>query len=135
MENRMLSISDGEALSRALRSDIHQGIKRLLQLRGRQVGGDIADQAHFCIVEPQDTIASLEEDLGFPLLVNPVDGTRPGELGYTPGWEWTEDHGYVWELCFIFTDSGYAHIVVVPKEKAIDPQLRAFCAQYAPEHE
>ena len=128
----MLSIRNGKALSRALRSDINHHIKHLLRLRSRQLG-DIDDQAYFAIVEPGDTPIDLEQTIGFSILQNPADGTRFGDPDFAVGWEWIEDHGCAYELCFIFDDSGFAHVVIVPKTEHINSDLTAFCKQYAAE--
>jgi hypothetical protein len=50
----MLTITDGGSLSRALSSSLDPGIKRLLRLRCKQLGGDITHQARFVIVQPGD---------------------------------------------------------------------------------
>ena len=126
----VLSIRDGEALSRALRSDIDHHVKHLLRQRSQQLDG-IDDQAYFAIVEPGDTPIDLERTIGFSILQNPADGTRCGDPDFTVGWEWIEDHGCAYELCFIFDDSGFAHGVIVPKDEGINPDLTAFCKQYA----
>ena len=112
----MLSISDGEALTRALSSTIDDRLKRLLQLRRDQLGGDITEQAHFAIVQPIDTATDLQQIIGFSVLENPADGTCVGEPDFYPGWEWIEDHGFAYELCFIMDDSGFAHVVIVPRK-------------------
>jgi hypothetical protein len=134
MENKMLSITDGEALKCALRLPIDARLKRLLKLRRDQLGGDITDEAHFAIVQPADTAADLERTIGFSVFQNPADDSRVGEPEFTPGCEWIQDHGYCFELCFIFDDSGFAYVVVVPKVEHIDPDLIAFCSTYAIEH-
>jgi hypothetical protein len=130
----MLSIADGEALTRALTSTLDDRIKRLLELRRDQLGGDITDQAHFAIVQPADTAADLERTIGFSIFRNPADGSRSGDPDFTPGWEWIEDHGFAYELCFIMDDSGFGHVVIVPKADAIDRSIIDLCATYASEH-
>jgi hypothetical protein len=130
----MLSISDGEALSRVLTSNIDDRIKRLLELRRDQLGGDIADQTHFAIVQPADTSIDLERTIGFSIFCNPADGSRFGEPEWAPGWEWIEDHGFAYELCFIMDDSGFAHVVIVPRSEEIAPELIRLCSTYASEH-
>ena len=128
----MLSIRDGEALSRALRSDIDRHIKHLLRTRCQQLDG-VDGRAHFAIVERGDTQDDLEQTIGFSIFQNVADGSRLGDFDFTPGWEWAEDHGFAYELCFIFDDSGYAHVVIVPKDERISSDLTAFCKQYAVE--
>jgi hypothetical protein len=130
----MLSISDGEALARASTTELDHRLTRLLTLRSKQLGGDITDQAHFAIVRPTDTAHDLERTLGFSIFQNPADGSRDGEPGFSPGFEWIQDHGFAYELCFIMDDSGFGHIVIIPKEQGVDPGLLSFCQQYASEH-
>jgi hypothetical protein len=130
----MLSITNGEALSRALSSAIDDRLKQLLTLRRDQLGGDITDQAHFAIVQPADTASDLKKTIGFSIFRNPADGSRFGESDFAPGWEWVQDHGFTYELCFIMDDSGFGHVVIIPKERGVDPELINFCRQYASEH-
>jgi hypothetical protein len=131
----MLSITDGEALKRALRSDIDHRIKELLRLRARQLskgapGESLAELARFAVVEPGDKPADLERAIGFSVFRNPADGSRLGDLEFTPGWEWIEDHGFAWELCYIMDDSGFGHIVIIPKDE-VDGSLLNLCATHA----
>jgi len=111
----MLTITDGGSLSRALSSSLDPSIKRLLSRRCKQLGGDIRDQACFIIVQPGDTLQSLEAELGFRVSGDPELTLRP---------EWVANHGgVVLEAVWILTDCGYAHVVAVPKRRAIDPKL------------
>ena len=135
----MLSIDSQQALNRALRSDIDHRTKALLRLRARQLTKDapdenLADLARFAIVQPGDSAADLERAIGFDVFQNPADGSRLGELDWQPGWEWLTDHGFAYEMCFIMDDSGFGHVIIVPRAKGIDPALTSLCATYAPEH-
>jgi hypothetical protein len=130
----MLSIRDGGALSRALSSPIDERIKRLLTMRRDQLGGDITDLAHFVIVQLDDTAGDLQRAIGFSVFRNAGDGSVFGDPDFTPGWEWIEDHGFAYELCFIMDDSGFAHVVIVPRTGGTEATLINFCRQYASEH-
>ena len=129
----MLSIKDGEALSRALASPIGQQMKQLLQLRCAQLGGDISDLAHFAIVEPSDTPVDLEQIIGFSVFQNLVDGTHFGAPYWSPSWEWLADHGFCFEMVFIMDDSGFGHVVIIPNEQGIAPTLIDLCRTFASE--
>lgn len=118
----MLSISDGETLSRALTSTIDASTKSLLRLRSDQFGGDITDHARFVIVQPPDTLTDVEQELGFSI---------DEEHGHGP--EWAESHGSIVELCWIFTDDGFAHVLIVPEAEDIDPALLELCRSYVSE--
>ena len=135
MENKMLSITDGGSLSRALRSPIDPRLRRLLRKRRDQLGRDypLEELAQFVAIEVGDTPADLERTIGFSIFQNPADGSRHGDLDFTPGTEWIQDHGFAYELCFIMDDSGFGYVVIVPKADGVDPKLLEFCAMYAAE--
>lgn len=130
----MHSIRDGVSLARALDSALNPHIKELVRTRIDQLGGDITDQARFLIFGPGDTLSGLREALAFSVLQNPADGSEFGNSNFTPGWEWIEDHGFAYELVFIFDDSGFAHVVLVEKVAGVNQRLLRLCATYASEH-
>ena len=130
MEKKMLSITDGGSLARALKLPIDRRLKRLLIERRDQLGGKIADIARFVIIQPGDSLSALETELGFSVFQNPADGTRFGEPDFTPGWEWLADHGYCWEMVFILDDSGFAHAILIHNSPMQNRLLRALCLTY-----
>jgi hypothetical protein len=132
----MLSIRDEASLTRALNLPIDHRIKRLLRKRRTQLGDefDMTELAHFVVVQPQDTLEALEQVLSVSAFQYPVDGSHFGEPGFSPGWEWIEDHGFCFEFVFIMDDSGFGHVVIVPKEQDVSPELLKLCRQYASEH-
>ena len=130
----MLTITDGGSLSRALNTSLDLRLKQLITDRIRQLDvDDLTTVARFMIVQPSDTIINLDRALNFSVFQNAADGTRYGDPNFSPGWEWIEDHGYSYELVFIFTDDGFAHVVFVPRDPGIDASLLDFCATYASE--
>jgi hypothetical protein len=132
----MLSIRDEASLTRALELPIDHRIKRLLRKRRTQLGYEfgLTELAHFVVVQPRDTLEALEQVLSFSVFQNPVDGSHFGEPYFSPGWEWIEDHGFCFEFVFIMDDSGFGHVVIVPKEQGIGPELLKLCRRYASEH-
>ncbi|WP_037499229.1 hypothetical protein [Sphingomonas jaspsi] len=129
----MISIREDTALLRALELPIDDRLKRLLRKRRRQLGEDfeLTELAHFLVVQPADKLPALERALGFDVLVNQVDGSRFGQADFSPSSEWIADHGFCFEAVFVFEDSGYGHVLVVPKTEGIDTNLIAFCEQFA----
>jgi hypothetical protein len=129
----MLSIADGGSLSCALNSPIDPRLKRLLRQRREQLGSEypLEELANFSIIEAGDTPADVEQTIGFSVFHNPVDGSRFGEHDWTPGWEWIDDHGFAYELCFILDDSGFGHVVIIPKQKGVAPELIRLCETFA----
>ena len=132
MEIKMLSITDGGSLSRALKLPIDLQLKQLLIERRDQLGHEIFNEARFVIVQPGDSVNALEAELGFSVFQNPADGTRFGEPDFTPGWEWLAYHGFCFEMVFIFDDSGFAHVVLVENRPLQNRKLRLLCLTYAP---
>jgi len=130
----MRTITDRASLKRALRSPIDNRIKQLLKLRRDQLGGDIAGRARFIVVEASDTAEDLERELGFPVLTSMIDGIRFGEPSFAPNFEFVLDLGFAFELPFILTDDGYAHVALIIRGPGADSELLALCAHYAAEH-
>lgn len=127
-------VTDEGSLSRALTTSLDLQLKRLLTDRIEQLDfEDLTTAASFVIVRPGDTIADLEQALSFSVFQNLAGGTRLGDPDFTPGWEWIEDHGFCFELVFIFTDDGFAHVVFVPSEPGIDASLLNLCSKYCGE--
>jgi len=115
----MLTITDGGSLTRALRMSIDFHLKQLLIERRDQLGGDITDIARFIVIQPGDNLKALEQELGFPGLSDPE---------HSFGCEWIADHGDTYEAVWVLTDNGFAHVVLVPKQHGIDPELLRLCA-------
>ena len=123
----MLSITDGGSLARVLSSPLDHRLKRLLTTRTQQLGDG---EAHFLLIQPGDTPCDIEQELSFSVFQNPVTGDRYGDPDFVPAWEWLEDHGFCFEVVFILTDSGFAHVLLVPRDEGIDADLLALCATF-----
>ncbi|HEX8580653.1 MAG TPA: hypothetical protein VF655_13800 [Allosphingosinicella sp.] len=130
----MLSINDGPSLLRALSTPLDPRLRHLLSQRRDQLGGSITGHARFVVVQPNDTLTTVEQAFSFSPLQNPIDGSRFGDPDFTPAWEWIEDHGFCFEVVFIFDDSGFAHVLLVEKAEGVDPQLIALCQAHASGH-
>ena len=84
----------------------------------------------FLIVEFGDTIATINAQIGFDILINRWTGIRFDQPGYTQHFEILEEHARCYEIVFLLDDSGFGIEVIVPK--AIDlPELLAMCLRFA----
>ncbi|MDO8713326.1 MAG: hypothetical protein Q7K13_02455 [Polynucleobacter sp.] len=92
---------------------------------------DPAVLGNFLIVEPGDTVAELDEQMGFSILANRWTGIRFDAPGYTQHFEVLEEHAGYFEMVFIISDDGYGVEVFIPKCPGTDPNLLAMCARYA----
>lgn len=123
----MISIKSTADMARALSLPIDAELKRLLALRRDQLlahdGYDLGELAHFVVVEPLDTLASIEGVVGVPLSANLVDGSKLGDLGFTANFEYVACHGTWFEAVMILSDDGFGVVLFVPDRPDIDASL------------
>jgi hypothetical protein len=86
---------------------------------------------NFLIVQPGDSLAIINGQLGFDILANKWTGIRFGTPGFTPSFEILEEHPSCYEMVFVLGDDGYGIELFIPKVPGIDPDLLAMCMQYA----
>ena len=129
----MISIDDYPS-KLGLPPPIERLLRPLLTLRADQLTAGAESQfgrlARFLIVESSDLSSAIDAALGFSVLQNFVDAARSGDVDFEPSWEWIEDHGGFFELAFILTDDGFAHLVFVPDQEGVDPDLLDLCRRY-----
>jgi hypothetical protein len=69
------------------------------------------------VVEPGDTLAALETQLGFSV----IEGRQ----------EFIQEHDHWFELVYVTGQDGYGIEVFLPKSEGIDPDLLLMCQRYA----
>ena len=130
----MITIYDSADMARVLSGPIDPDLKMLLVKRLDMLSEfsqfDLSELAHFVIVEPGDTLATIEKELGFSPFVNFVDGARYPDPAFTPSWEWLIDHGPWLELVFALSDSGFGINLLVPNRPDVDAMLLALLKAY-----
>jgi hypothetical protein len=82
------------------------------------------------IVEPGDSLSSIEKEIGFCILTNLFDDVRFPDPDFVPCFEVLEDHGGCYEMLFILSDGDDAIELFIPKA-GVDPLLLAMCSQFA----
>ena len=111
------------------------GIRALVDQRFSQIlSGEPYNydrHGYMIVVEPGDSIESLESETGCSILHNPFDGSRYGGADFTPCFEALEEHRHCFEMLFILSDSGFGIALFIPKHPGIDADLLAMCAEYA----
>lgn len=132
----MLSIEDSAAMQRALSGPIDPAIKTILldrlELLAEFLGDwELADLAHFYIVEPGDSLDVIEMTLGFSPLVNFVDGARYPDPTFEPPWEHLVARGIWYDFVFALSDSGFGINLLVPDRDGIDSILLELCRTFA----
>ena len=120
----MLIIQNRSQLPLITDPDIH----KLVTLRLTQLGSTLPTP--MIIMEPGDSLSSIEKEIGFPILTNLFDDTTYPDPDFIPFCEVLEDHGGCYEMVFILSDGDEAVEIFIPKI-GVDAALLSMCAQYA----
>ena len=86
---------------------------------------------YMIVVEPGDSIESLESETCCSIFHNPFDDTHFGQVDFTPCFEALEEHSHCFEMLFILNDEGFAIDIFIPKHSGIDSKLLTLCNEYA----
>lgn len=82
-------------------------------------GYSLEELVVFIVLEPSDTAAMLETELGISVLVD------------IPCWEFLDEHATCYEMMIILDDSGYGAEIFIPKVNGIDMDILSLCQLYA----
>ena len=127
----MITIYDSQKMAIFLSGSIDPNLKTILLDRLELLAGfsewDLADLAHFIIVQPGDCIDAVETELGISPFVNLVDGARYPDSRFEPNWEHCIVHKGYFDLTFALCDAGLAICLLVPDRDDIEPQLLELC--------
>ena len=131
----MQSIYDTSDMERILSGPIDPDLKAILLGRLELLADfsewDLADLAHFIIVEPGDNIGAIERALTFSPMVC-FDGHRFPDERFTAGmWEFCIARKGYFDLTFALCDAGLANCLLVPDRDEIEPTLLKLCRIYA----
>ena len=130
----MITIYDSADMQRVLSGPIDHNLKAILlerlELLAKFSEWDLADLAHFVIVEPGDCLNAIEKELGVSPFVNLVDDVRFPHPAFEPSWETClYRHGH-YSLTFALSDSGLGLCLLVRDCDGIEPQLLELCRAF-----
>jgi hypothetical protein len=130
----MIVLRDAASMRKAVNDCAYPTLTPILAKRIEQlnVGAeeDISEVVHFIIVEPGDQPEQLDRELGWPMFINPEDGTRFGQPDFTPSHEWVEDHGSWIEIVFMLTDA-FGIAVLVQNDPGQHFDIHMYAIEYA----
>jgi len=110
-------------------------IRHLVEQRFAEVcNGESYDpdiHGEMIVVEPGDTLRSLEGESEVPIANNPFDDSRFPDPDFVPVCEYLEEHSHCYEMMFLFSDDGAGINFFIPKSPGIDAETLAFCARFA----
>ena len=127
----MIILRDPQQLTQVVQPEIKAFLRRRFHDICAPEPYDPDEHGFFILVEPGDTSEQIELDTGYSLLKSLFNGTVYGNPDFTPDFECLEDHVGFYEAVFIFTDSGFAVVMIVPKEEGIDVGILEICAEFA----
>ena len=108
-------------------------IRALLEQRFADMsdGEEVDVDLRVIVVESGDTVESLEQESGCPILHNLCDPVRYGEPGFRPCFEVLEEHPGFYEMVFVPGDGDGGIVIIIPKHEGIDADLLAMCEEHA----
>ena len=113
----------------------HPGIHWLIRERLAEMKLDEPfDQfGELILVEAGDNPAAVESSSGCWITTGLFGYENFGSPDFMPSFEWLEHHpeAECWEMLFVMSDDGFGTVLFVPDSPDIDPDLLAFCRQYA----
>ena len=131
----MITIYDSADMAHVLSKPIDHNLKAILlerlELLSEFSDWDLADLAHFIIVEPGDRIDAIAHELGVNPLVNIVDNAHYPQPSFEPSFEFCIARIGYFDLTFALCDSGLGLCLLVPDREGVVPQLLELCREYA----
>jgi hypothetical protein len=118
----MLSLTDRDAVTAALTdTTLDPALRALIGLRVWQVDTDrrrpLGEILQLVVVQPGDEPEVIHEAVGVPICWDQAE---------QPGWEWFNDHGSWFELCYVLTDD-FGMLVFVADQPGVNDTLLFNC--------
>jgi len=129
----MLHLHDRATMANALTLDLDPELQRLLTERMNALVtsyGDLTQSTEFLIVQAGETEDDIIRQIEFSPLVEPFDGSRYGEAGFWPHWDWLIARVGWYEMCVSF-GSSFAYVIFVEKTANPSDELTRLCAEFA----
>lgn len=126
----MLYFYNRASFAHALSLDLDPRLQALLAERIGSLTEELVDFTEYLVVEPGDTEADIVRHIGLSPLIEPMDGSRYGEPGFRPHWNYLAAHHGWFELIFTF-GSTFAYVVFVQDADGVPAELREMCGAFA----
>lgn len=127
----MISIYDEDTLRDALARDLNSQLRAAINTHlDRASKNGLRDMTYLLVVEPTDTDAAIEQELGFLPLVCPIEGHHWRDAKFVPHWAWLDRQRGWYELIFTVGNSGFAYILLVAGSADAASDLGAMCRHH-----
>lgn len=90
---------------------------------------DLTEWTEIALIQPGESEADIEREVGFSPLVDPISNVRFGEPDFGSGWDLLTLRGGVFRFVFTF-GSTHATILLVPDADGILPELLTLCRHH-----
>ena len=127
----MIVLRDPQQLTQIAQPEIKTFLRQRFQDICEPEPYDPDEHGFFILVEAGDTSEQIESATGYSLLKSLFYNTVYGDPDFSPDFEYLEDHGSFYEAVYILTDSGFAVVLIVPKEEGIDKRILELCTEFA----
>ena len=132
----MLTIYDSADMARTLSGPIDPDLRtillgRLAVLYPEFADWDLADLAHFIVVEPGDSVDNIVGQLGVSPFYDALGQMRYPDPAFEPAWEYCIARKGWFDLTFALCDSGLGLCLLIPDSDLVDPGLVKLCRAYA----
>ena len=87
------------------------------------------DFGQVLVLESGDDPAIVETAGCLRLTVSSFGVARLGDPGFTPVWDWVDDHGSFYEVAMVVSDAGNFDVVLIPKDIGTSAALLRLCEQ------
>ena len=91
-------------------------LTRHLQFGAEFNPDDPADLLTVFVIEPGDTLQTIDAAMNGCFLTNHYSGRRLGDPAFVPCFETLEEHATVYEMLFIQSDEGHALVIADPQD-------------------
>jgi hypothetical protein len=127
----MISIYDKDTLRAALARDLNIQLRAAINTHlDRATNNGLRDLTYLLVVEPTDTDAAIEQEMGFSPLVCPFDGHHWRDARFAPQWAWLDHQPGWYELIITVANSGFAYILLTADDANTTSDLASMCRHH-----
>jgi hypothetical protein len=126
----MLIIKSLESVASIPDTAIRQMVQQRIDAIASDEPYDSDLHGYFVVLTEGDTLATINQPVGFDILCNRWSGHRFDHADYRPAFEVLEEYPTCFDFLFTIEDGGYGIELIIKKSIAI-PELLAMCKRYA----
>jgi hypothetical protein len=127
----MQIIREPEGASTIADPELRQLVEKTIADLSEDHPYDPAELGFFLIVQPGDSLETINAQIGFDILCNRWTGIRYDQPKYAQSFEYLDEFAGWYEMLFIISDDGYGIQVYIEKVAGVPVELLAMCQRFA----